>query len=623
MGRCFLLLLPQNWGRGAIFERGNMDSYETFESDVLIVGAGGAGLRATVAAREAGCSVNLVCKSLLGKAHTVMAEGGVAASLGNMGEPDNWKVHFMDTMKGGQFLNNPRTVEIFAKEAPERVLELEQYGAVFDRTPEGLISQRPFGGHTYRRLNHVGDRTGLELIRTMQDKAVSYGMDVHMEVTLTRLLKDEGRVVGAFGYSRESGRFIVFRAKAVVLATGGWGRMFKVTSNSWESTGDGLMMAYEAGAELLDMEMVQFHPTGMVWPPGVRGLLITEGVRGEGGVLKNKNGERFMFNDAYMPDNYKGQFAETDEEGVRWLDDKKNNRRPPELLPRDVVARAIYKEVLAGRGSEHGGVYLDVSHRGEAYVKRKLPSMYEQFHALGDVDITKQPMEVYPTIHYTMGGILADPETGATTVPGLYTAGESAAGLHGANRLGGNSLSDILVFGKRAGDAAAAYSQTVSLGAVDRDQIAAESALMLSPFESGGNENPYTLTQELQEAMQKGAMIARTEAGLTECLQTILDLQARAKNLCIQGSRLFNPGWHGARDIRFMLKTSEIIVRCALARRESRGAQWRLDFPDKDPEWGKQNLITVKDGDAVKITPRPLPPMPPHLAALFEEKPSA
>lgn len=597
-----------------------MDSYETFESDVLIVGAGGAGLRATIAAREAGCSVNLVCKSLLGKAHTVMAEGGVAASLGNMGEPDNWKVHFMDTMKGGQFLNNPRTVEIFAKEAPERVLELEQYGAVFDRTPEGLISQRPFGGHTYRRLNHVGDRTGLELIRTMQDKAVSYGMDVHMEITLTKLLLDGGRVVGAFGYSRETGRFVVFRAKAVVLATGGWGRMFKVTSNSWESTGDGLMMAYEAGAELMDLEMIQFHPTGMVWPPGVRGLLITEGVRGEGGVLKNKNGERFMFNPDYMPDNYKGQFAETDEEGARWLDDKKNNRRPPELLPRDVVARAIYKEVLAGRGSEHSGVYLDVTHRGEAYIKRKLPSMYEQFHALGDVDITKQPMEVYPTIHYTMGGIKADPETAATSIPGLYTAGESAASLHGANRLGGNSLSDILVFGRRAGDAAAAFSKTVSLGTVDSKQIADEAALMLSPFESGGNENPYTLTSELQEAMQKGAMIARTEEGLTECLNTILSLQERAKNLCIQGSRMFNPGWHGARDIRFMLKTSEIIVRCALERRESRGAQWRLDYPDKDPQWGKQNLIAVKDGSDVKITPRPLPEMPPELAALFEEK---
>ena len=597
-----------------------MTPYETFESDVLIVGAGGAGLRATVAAREAGCSVNLVCKSLLGKAHTVMAEGGVAAALGNMGEPDDWKVHFMDTMKGGQFLNNPRTVEIFAKEAPERVVELEQYGAVFDRTPEGLISQRPFGGHTYRRLNHVGDRTGLELIRTMQDKAVSYGMDVHMEITLTKLLKDGDRVCGAFGYSRETGRFVVFKAKSVVLATGGWGRMYKVTSNSWESTGDGLMMAYDAGAELMDLEMVQFHPTGMVWPPGVRGLLITEGVRGEGGVLKNKDGDRFMFNPEYMPENYKGQFAETHEEGARWLDDKVNNRRPPELLPRDVVARAIYKEVLAGRGSEHGGVYLDVTHRGEAFIKRKLPSMYEQFHALGDVDITKQPMEVYPTIHYTMGGIKADPETGATTVPGLYTAGESAAGLHGANRLGGNSLSDILVFGRRAGIAAAAFSQTVTLGEIDPAPIDEEAALLLSPFESGGGENPYTLTAELQDAMQKGAMIARTEAGLTECLATILSLQTRAKALCIQGSRLFNPGWHGARDIRFMLKTSEIIVRCALERKESRGAQWRLDYPDKDAVWGKKNLITTKDGDHVKIEARDLPPMPAELAGLFEEK---
>ncbi len=597
-----------------------MDAYETFESDILVVGAGGAGLRAVVAAREAGCSVRVVCKSLLGKAHTVMAEGGVAASLGNMGEPDNWQVHFMDTMKGGAFLNNPRTVEVFAKEAPERVLELEQYGAVFDRTPEGKISQRPFGGHTYRRLNHVGDRTGLELIRTMQDKAVSMGMTVHMETTLTRLLKDGDRVVGAFGYQRESGRFVVFRAKAVILATGGWGRMYKVTSNSWESTGDGVMMAYDAGAELMDMEMVQFHPTGMVWPPGVRGLLITEGVRGEGGVLKNKDGKRFMFDAAYMPEMYAGQFADTEEEGARWLDDKKNNRRPPELLPRDVVARSIYKEVLAGRGSPHGGVFLDVTQRGPEYIKRKLPSMYEQFHALGDVDITKEPMEVYPTIHYTMGGIRADSETAASTIPGLYAAGESAAGLHGANRLGGNSLSDILVFGKRAGDAAAAYCKTVSLGAVDKSQIEEEAKTLLSPFESGGNENPYTLTQELQEAMQKGAMIARTEESLTECLNTILSLQERAKNLCITGSRMFNPGWHGARDIRFMLKTSEIIVRCALARQESRGAQWRLDYPDRDPDWGKKNLIATKNGDVVNLTTRPLPEMAPELAKLFEAK---
>jgi succinate dehydrogenase / fumarate reductase flavoprotein subunit len=597
-----------------------MTAFETYESDVLIVGAGGAGLRAVVAAREAGCTVRVVCKSLLGKAHTVMAEGGVAASLGNMGEPDNWQVHFMDTMKGGQFLNNPRTVEIFAKESPERVLELEQYGAVFDRTPQGLISQRPFGGHTYRRLNHVGDRTGLELIRTMQDKAVGLGMEIHMETTLTRLLKDGDRVVGAFGYSRETGRFIVFKAKSVVFATGGWGRMYKVTSNSWESTGDGVMMAYDAGAELMDMEMVQFHPTGMVWPPGARGLLITEGVRGEGGVLRTKDGIRFMFNDIYMPENYKGQFADTEEEGARWVEDKKNNRRPPELLPRDVVARAIYKEVLAGRGSPHGGVFLDVTHRGADYIKRKLPSMYEQFHALGDVDITKQPMEVYPTIHYTMGGIRAEPETAATTVPGLYTAGESAAGMHGANRLGGNSLSDILVFGRRAGMGAAAYAKSVEQGEIDQAQIDEEAAMLLSPFESGGNENPYTITSELQDAMQTGAMIARTEQGLTECLNKVLALQQRAKKIGIEGSRMFNPGWHGARDIKFMLKTSEIICRCALEREESRGAQWRLDFPDKDPEWGTKNLIAVKDGDNVKVTSRPLPPMPPELAKLFEQK---
>jgi succinate dehydrogenase / fumarate reductase flavoprotein subunit len=599
-----------------------MENYETFESDVLVIGAGGAGLRAVIAAREAGLSVRVVCKSLLGKAHTVMAEGGVAAAFGNMGEPDDWKVHFVDTMKGGQFLNNWRTAQVFAQEAPERVLELERYGAVFDRTPEGKISQRPFGGHTYRRLNHVGDRTGLELIRTVQDKAVGVGMDVHMEVTLTRLLKSsDGRVVGAFGYYREDGKFVVFRAKAVILATGGWGRMYKVTSNSWESTGDGLMMAYEAGADLLDMEMIQFHPTGMVWPPGMRGILITEGVRGEGGVLRNSKGERFMFNPDYMQELYKGQFAETEEEGFRWLDDKKNNRRPPELLPRDVVARAIYREVQAGRGSEHGGVYLDVTQRGEAYIKRKLPSMYEQFHALGDIDITKQPMEVFPTIHYTMGGIWADPETCATTIPGLFAAGESAAGLHGANRLGGNSLSDILVFGKRAGDGAVAFAKTVKThGEFDKAQVEEEAAVLLSPFSSAGKENPYQITSELQEAMQKGAMIAKDEKGLTEALNSVLGLQERAKNIHVDGDRAFNPGWHAARDIRYMLKTSEIIVRCALERKESRGAQWRLDYPDKDPYWGKHNLIAKKDGDKTVIEPRPLPEMPADLAALFEKK---
>ena len=597
-----------------------MESYETFEYDVLVIGAGGAGLRAIIAAREAGLKVGLVCKSLLGKAHTVMAEGGVAAALGNMGEPDNWQVHFVDTMKGGQFLNNWRTVELFAKEAPDRVLELEEYGAVFDRNTEGLISQRPFGGHTYRRLNHVGDRTGLELIRTVQDKAVGVGVNVHMEVTLTRLLKDGDRVVGAFGYYRDSGKFVAFKAKAVVLSTGGWGRMFKVTSNSWESTGDGLMMAYEAGAELLDLEMVQFHPTGMVWPPGVRGLLVTEAVRGDGGVLRNNKNERFMFNEVYMPEMYRGQFAETEEEGYKWLTDKKNYRRPPELLPRDVVARAIYKEVLAGRASTHGGVYLDVSQHGAEYVRKKLPSMCDQFMALGDVDITKQPMEVYPTIHYTMGGIRAEPETAATTVPGLFAAGECAAGLHGANRLGGNSLSDILVFGRRAGEGAASFAKTVKPGNLDSTQVQEEQDNLLRPLVSTGGENPFALTRELQEAMQEGAMIARNEQGLTACLDKILALQERARHIHVEGDRHFNPGWHTARDIAFMLKTSEIITRCALERKESRGAQWRTDYPDKDPEWGKKNLIAHKEESGVKIITRPLPEMPAELAALFEKK---
>ncbi len=603
-----------------------MESYEIFEYDVLVVGAGGAGLRAVIAAREAECTVGVVCKSLLGKAHTVMAEGGVAASLGNMTtndgqkEPDGWQTHFVDTMKGGAFLNNWRTVEIFAKEAGDRVLELEQYGAVFDRTPEGLIAQRPFGGHKYRRLNHVGDRTGLELIRTLQDKAVGVGMNVHMEVSLTRLLKEGDRVVGAFGYYRETGKLVVFKAKSVVLATGGWGRMFKYTSNSWEGTGDGLMLGYEAGADLLDMEMIQFHPTGMIWPPGMRGILVTEGVRGEGGRLKNNKGERFMFNPEYMPPLYKGQFAETEEEAERWLDDKKNNRRPPELLPRDVVARCIYKEVLAGRGSEHHGVYLDVSHRGADYIKKKLPSMYEQFHALGDIDITKQPMEVYPTIHYVMGGIAADSETCASTVPGLYVAGEVAGGLHGANRLGGNSLSDIIVFGKRAGEGAAAYAKLVSHGTIDDKQTEQELEVLLSPLNATTGENPYEIHQELQETMQKNAMIARTEEALQQALTDVVALQKRAQHIKVSGDRRFNPGWHAARDVRFMLRTSEVIVRCAIERKESRGAQWRLDYPNLDNEvWGKKNLLAKKDGDRVHVFTRPLKELPPELKALFEE----
>jgi succinate dehydrogenase / fumarate reductase, flavoprotein subunit len=602
-----------------------MESFETFEYDVLVVGAGGAGLRAVIAAREAGCTVGVVCKSLLGKAHTVMAEGGVAAALNNMTTPtgekegDSWQVHFVDTLKGGAFLNNWRAVEIFTKEAPERVLELEQYGAVFDRTPEGLIAQRPFGGHKYRRLNHVGDRTGLELIRTLQDKAVGVGMDVHMEVTLTRLLKDGQRVTGAFGYCRETGRFVAFKAKAVILATGGWGRMYKFTSNSWEGTGDGLQMAFEAGADLIDMEMVQFHPTGMAWPPSMRGILVTEGVRGEGGILRNTAGDRFMFNPDYMPTLYNGQFADTEEEAARWLDDKKNNRRPPELLPRDVVSRAIYREVEAGRGTEHKAVYLDVSHRGADYIKRKLPSMYEQFHALGGIDITVEAMEVYPTIHYTMGGVRAEPETCATTVPGLYAAGEVAAGLHGANRLGGNSLSDVIVFGRRAGMAAAEYAKGAKHADVATGQIEGEVATLLSPLGNAAGENPYKIHQELQEVMQANCMIARTEQGLLACLEKIGELQKRAESLSSPGDRIYNPGWHAARDLRFMLRTSEVIVRCALERKESRGAQWRLDYPDRDDaDWGKKNLIARADKDRVSITTRPLPEMPAELKALFE-----
>jgi succinate dehydrogenase / fumarate reductase flavoprotein subunit len=598
-----------------------MEAYREHTFDVLIVGAGGAGLRAAISVMEAGLTCGIVCKSLLGKAHTVMAEGGAAAALGNMNDGDSWEWHFVHTMKGGGFLNNPLMVEIYAKEAPERVRELEEYGAVFDRTPEGLIAQRTFGGHVpFKRLAHVGDRTGLEIIRTLQDKAVSMKPQIFMEMTVTRLLKDGGRVVGALAYNRHTGEFVVFHARAVVLATGGWGRMYKFTSNSWESTGDGAAMAFEAGAELIDMEMVQFHPTGMVWPPGVRGILVTEGVRAEGGFLRNSQGERFMFNPEYMTDLYRGKFAETEEEALAWLNDTRKHRSPPELLPRDVVARAIYKEVRAGRGSPHGGVFLDVSHRGEEYIKRKLPSMYEQFRALGDIDITKEPMEIYPTIHYTMGGIRVEPQTCATTLPGLFAAGECAGGLHGANRLGGNSLTDILVFGKRAGDGAVQFAQSVHGANAAREEIEEEMATMLAPLKAVSGENPYTLAQELQEAMQKGAMIERTEHDLLECLDKVMELQRRARNLRVEGDRCYNPGWHTARDLQFTLKISEIIVRCALERKESRGAQWRSDYPGLSEEWGKKNLVAVKEGDSVKIIARPLPEMPAHLKAIIEEK---
>jgi succinate dehydrogenase / fumarate reductase flavoprotein subunit len=570
------------------------DWFETHQHDVLIIGAGGAGLRAAVAAAEAGVSVGLVCKSLLGKAHTVMAEGGIAAALGNVDPQDNWEVHFADTMRGGQMINDYRMVEVFAKEAPDRVYELERWGGLFDRTPDGLIMQRPFGAHTYRRLCHVGDRTGLELIRTLQDKVVHSGVDVHMEVTLTRLLKDGDRIAGAFGYRREDGRFVVVRAKAVVLATGGWGKVYKVTSNSWECTGDGCGMAYEAGAELMDMEMVQFHPTGMVWPVGVRGILVTEAVRGEGGILLNSKGERFM--EVYDP-------------------------KKMELSSRDVVARSIYKEVQAGRGSPHGGAFLDISQRGAEYIKKKLPSMYDQFLTLADIDITKSPMEVAPTVHYVMGGVRVGPGTGETTVPGLFAAGEVAAGLHGSNRLGGNSLSDLLVFGKRAGEHAADYAKGVSQPpTVDEAQADAERRLLLRPFEGGGTENPYQLHEELQDVMGTYAGIARTGDQLREGLQKILSLEDRAGRMRVGGSMLFNPGWHTCRDVRFMLELCEAIFRSAIDRTESRGAHWRLDYPDQTPDWGQKNLIVKRTAEGMTVSTAPVPTMPPELARLFEPK---
>lgn len=602
-----------------------MFEYQKRSYDVLVIGAGGAGLRAAIEAAGSGVTVGVVCKSLLGKAHTVMAEGGVAAALANVDDRDSWRVHFADTMRGGQYLNNWRMAELHAKEAPERVRELEAWGALFDRTKDGRILQRNFGGHRYPRLAHVGDRTGLEMIRTLQDHGIHSGMEVHMECTVLTLLLDGGRVAGAFGYDREKGHFILWEAKAIVMATGGIGRAYKITSNSWEYTGDGDALAYRAGAELKDMEFVQFHPTGMVWPISVRGLLVTEGVRGEGGVLRNSEGKRFMFED--IPDLYKAQTADNEEEGWRYCTGDKNARRPPELLTRDHVARCINREVKAGRGSPHGGVYLDISWIKEhvpnapEHIKRKLPSMYHQFKQLADIDITKEPMEIGPTTHYMMGGISVDGDTQMSTVPGLFAAGEVAAGLHGANRLGGNSLSDLIVFGKRAGQYAAEFAKKNAAAAIDEAQIEAAAKDALAPFERDPSvENPYQVQYDLQEKMQELVGIVRVESEMEQALDVIAKLNQRASRAGIAGHRQYNNGWHTAMDLPNMLMVSEAVTRAALLRKESRGAQFREDFPDKDPEWGKYNIVIRRGGDGeMLVEKRAIPPLPVELKAVIEE----
>ncbi|PYK25606.1 MAG: fumarate reductase/succinate dehydrogenase flavoprotein subunit [Verrucomicrobia bacterium] len=601
-----------------------MPDYDTFEHDVLVIGAGGAGLRAAIEASVAGVRVGLVCKSLLGKAHTVMAEGGIAAALANVDERDNWKVHFADTMRGGQYVNQWRMAELHAKEAPDRVRELEAWGAVFDRTKDGRILQRHFGGHKYPRLAHVGDRTGLEMIRTLQDHGVHQGIDVHMEHTILSLLKNGERVVGAFGYERERGRFKIFRAKAVVLATGGIGRAYKITSNSWEYTGDGHALAYEAGAELIDMEFVQFHPTGMVWPPSVMGILVTEGVRGEGGILTNKEGKRFMFES--IPENYRHQTADNEEEGWRYCQGHKDARRPPELLTRDHVSRCIVREIKEDRGSPHGGVFLDIAWikskipNAAEHIKRKLPSMYHQFKQLADIDITEQPMEVGPTTHYIMGGIRVDPDTQMSRLLGLFAAGECAAGINGANRLGGNSLSDLLVFGKRAGEFAAKFAKENQHGRIDPDQIDVTAREALTPFERTDSENPYAIQKELQQTMQDLVGIVRNETEMREALKNIGQFKTRADNAAVTGNREYNPGWHTTLDLKNLLIVSEAITRAALERKESRGAQFREDYPDKDERFGSVNTIISKAGDgSMRIRLEPLPQMPDYLKRIIEE----
>jgi succinate dehydrogenase / fumarate reductase flavoprotein subunit len=599
--------------------------HETVEHDVLVIGAGGAGLRAAIAAAAEGVRVGLVCKSLLGKAHTVMAEGGAAAAMANVDERDSWKVHFADTMRGGKFLNNWRMAELHAREAPDRIRELEAWGALFDRTADGRILQRNFGGHRYPRLAHVGDRTGLEMIRTLQDHGIHQGIDVHMEVTVLTLLKDGGRVCGALAYERERGRFRVFRAGAVVLATGGIGRAYKITSNSWEYTGDGHALAYHAGAALMDMEFVQFHPTGMVWPPSVRGILVTEGVRGEGGVLLNSEGRRFMFDD--IPDNYKAQTADSPEEGWRYTQGDKDARRPPELLTRDHVARCIVREVREGRGSPHGGVYLDIAwiksklKDSQEHIRKKLPSMYHQFKQLADIDITTEPMEVGPTTHYVMGGIRVDGDTQMSTVPGLFAAGECAAGLHGANRLGGNSLSDLLVFGKRAGEHAARFARDHGPGNVNPDEVDAAARAALAPFERGtGGEGPYQVQHDLQDMMQDLVGIVRREDEMVRALEGLGRLKARADVVGVGGNREYNPGWHTALDLSNLLTVSEAVARCALERRESRGGHFRDDYPDKDAAFGTFNLVLTRGEDGeMRMTREPIPPLPPELQQIVEE----
>src|SRR5574337_1630723 len=596
------------------------EQFETHEHDVLIIGAGGAGLRAAIEARAQSVSVGLISKALLGQAHTVMAEGGIAAALGNVYSEDTWQVHFRDTMRGGKMLNNWRMVELHAQEAPERVLELERWGAVFDRTKDGLILQRDFGGHRYARLAHVGDRTGLEMIRTLQQHAVHKGIDVFMECTIFRLLKDGERVAGAFGYWRESGRFVVFKAKAIVLATGGIGKAWKFTSNSWEYTGDGVTLALEAGAHLIDMECYQFHPTGMVWPPSVRGVLVTEGVRGDGGTLKNALGERFMFK--YIPEFFRAETADTEEEADRWYTDKKNNRRTPDLLPRDEVARAINAEVKAGRGSPHGGVFLDIASRRDAeYIKRRLPSMYHQFKELADVDITNEPMEVRPTAHYMNGGVRVDADTAATAVPGLYAAGEVAGGLHGGNRLGGNALSDLLVFGRRAGQHAALYAKSLSGSPMaDTSQFAACVREALMPFERTGAENPHAFQVELKETMQSLVGITRTETELQDALVRLGQARQRLPQVRVEGGRTYNPGWHTALDLNALLTVAECVTRAALERKESRGGHAREDYPTADRRFASVNVVVRKRDDAITTTLEPIRERPEDLRRLIEEK---